>query len=658
MSGQGPPSAPLADDEVDHLLGQIVQEQMAHMRHHEHEQILMMQQQMAHLQQQHLVQMQHLQQMAQMQGGAQMVPGGAQMVPGGAQMVPGGAQMVPGGAQMVPGGDSPLLNTTHLPNIAHLPNMTTSAAPTDAPADGLAGLKVHCPLRTKLPHSCQEETLVRNGEDAKLVGEIKAYKLGKKRWSYNQVDVVLKEKGGKRELFSKQAIHKGVAASDLMDMGGITYQVTLNNDEVIQVHTFLVYEDGKEMSMNGEEDASSLYEWELVNRGDCNRGCQGSTLRALQRFGRLGKRTASNCNTPRSAGGSQANSAASTPAGGAATGGTIERSFSNMKDPKYMYLSLDEAVTHVQSKNDVPDMGYKSPSVRFFRLVCGAYAGTDLISTSVSPPIRVLANNDVPGGAAHIEIQLEVESSWSGWDSTFEPLQLQFSQGMGQSMSMSVGVNQGGNQGMSQGMNQGAGHSSGPGAQPSGANRSLPTLNLASPSTKDIGRIHSDESMFTPQRLSSQLRKTMSVSSAGQKRVSSLLEDQADDMVLRRTQSMKKGKQMINLTARADMTRGLASPFTKMQVTGEEDVEEAGQSGDAKTPLPDPVSAFVDLMMTTFESSPKEEVPVVEIPEKPSPLNLAAIDDSYLDSLLGAIHSNTTFPDTVDVDIYGKQLER
>ena len=612
MSGQDPPGAPLGEDDVDHLLGQLVQEQIFQMRHREHEQMVMMQQQqIAHLQQ--------LQQMAQLRGGVHTVPGVAPPAP----------------------------------DMAHLPDMITYTPSSDAPADGLAGLRVHCPLRTKLPHSCQEETLVQNGEDAKLVGEIKAYKLGKKRWSYNQVDVVLKEKGGKRELFSKQAIHKGVAASDLMDMGGITYQVTLNNDEVIQVHTFLVYEDGKEAASAG--DASSLYEWELVNRGDCNRGCQGSTLRALQRFGRLGKRTGSNCNTPRSLSGSQNNSAASTPAGGAATGGKIDRSFSNMKDCRYMYLSLDEAVTHMQPKNDLADTSYKGPDVRFFRLVCGAYAGTDLISTSVSPPIRVLANNDVPSGAAHIEIQLEVESSWSGWDSTFEPLQLQFSQGMGQSMSMNQGASQGIGQGVGQGVDQGASHGSGPDAQTSGAARSLPTLNLASPSVKDIGRIHSDESMLTPQRLSSKLRKTMSVSSAGQKRVSSLLEGQADDVVLRRTQSMKKGKQMINLTARADMTRGLASPFTKMQVTGQGDDDgEAGQACDASEPHPDPVSAFVDLMLTTFDSSPKEQVPVVEIPDKPSPLSLAAIDDSYLDSLLGAVNDNTTFPETVDVDIYGK----
>ena len=63
-----------------------------------------------------------------------------------------------------------------------------------------------------------------------------------------------------------------------------------------------------------------------------------------------------------------------------------------------MYLSLDEACTHVDASA--------------FRLVAGIYnrAGTRLLATSVSPPIRVLANNDVPTGAARIV--LEVRRGW------------------------------------------------------------------------------------------------------------------------------------------------------------------------------------------------------------------------------------------------------
>lgn len=76
-----------------------------------------------------------------------------------------------------------------------------------------------------------------------------------------------------------------------------------------------------------------------------------------------------------------------------------------------MYLSFDEAVTHV--------------GCRTFRLISAAFdAKGELIGTSPSPPVRVLANNDVPTGAAHIEMHIEVDSSWYGWESCFVPSQL------------------------------------------------------------------------------------------------------------------------------------------------------------------------------------------------------------------------------------------
>ena len=86
-----------------------------------------------------------------------------------------------------------------------------------------------------------------------------------------------------------------------------------------------------------------------------------------------------------------------------------------------MYLSLDEACTHVGATT--------------FRLVAGVYeppgdaagsgggnvdpaaaAGTGrLLGTAVSPPIRVLANNDVPTGAARIPLQATLPADWEGW---------------------------------------------------------------------------------------------------------------------------------------------------------------------------------------------------------------------------------------------------
>lgn len=61
-----------------------------------------------------------------------------------------------------------------------------------------------------------------------------------------------------------------------------------------------------------------------------------------------------------------------------------------------MYLSIDEAGTHVAAKT--------------FRLIAGVYdkAGQELLGTACCPPIRVLSNNDVPGGAAHITLSVTI----------------------------------------------------------------------------------------------------------------------------------------------------------------------------------------------------------------------------------------------------------
>ncbi len=64
-----------------------------------------------------------------------------------------------------------------------------------------------------------------------------------------------------------------------------------------------------------------------------------------------------------------------------------------------MCLSIDEAATHVGNKR--------------FRLVAMVYEqnGQDLIGTTCSQPICVMANNDVPIGAAHIRLSCNIRSS-------------------------------------------------------------------------------------------------------------------------------------------------------------------------------------------------------------------------------------------------------
>lgn len=49
-------------------------------------------------------------------------------------------------------------------------------------------------------------------------------------------------------------------------------------------------------------------------------------------------------------------------------------------------------------------------------IFCAFAANTERsIGTACSQPIRVLANNDVPGGAPHFNIVIPCTDSWSGW---------------------------------------------------------------------------------------------------------------------------------------------------------------------------------------------------------------------------------------------------
>ena len=61
-----------------------------------------------------------------------------------------------------------------------------------------------------------------------------------------------------------------------------------------------------------------------------------------------------------------------------------------------MYAAIDEAGSHVGSKS--------------FRLVVGVYsqAGKDLLGSACSQPVRVMANNDIPKGAAHIPLVVNI----------------------------------------------------------------------------------------------------------------------------------------------------------------------------------------------------------------------------------------------------------
>ncbi|KAL4855424.1 Mitogen-activated protein kinase kinase kinase 9 [Chlorella vulgaris] len=247
---------------------------------------------------------------------------------------------------------------------------------------------VGCPLATSLPHSWAEHS----GPGTQLP-DIRAYKLGKKRWSYNQVELVLGE------------ADNGVRTAAIRQDSAVGFHVELESGAKLQAHIFLCYD--KHASRSGDCSgggaatdssnsdgaagvaASQHHAWHLVTRKDCCKNCEGRVLRSIQRFGRQAKRCRNGATKP----------AAGDVAGGSAAAATV----SSKKDPRFMYLSLDEACTHV--------------SASAFRLVAGIYnrQGTRLLATSVSPPIRVLANNDVPTGAARFKLEAHLPADWEGW---------------------------------------------------------------------------------------------------------------------------------------------------------------------------------------------------------------------------------------------------
>ncbi|KAL4421530.1 hypothetical protein ABPG75_010821 [Micractinium tetrahymenae] len=296
-----------------------------------------------------------------------------------------------------------------------------------------------CPVATEHPHSLVEGAASGPGDCA----EIRAYKLGKKRWSYNQVEVRLVDGSGEREAAIRQAtfIPDAPFPAACQD-SAVCFNIALTNGHRLQTHLYIVYDfkhgeeagcpprsprasrhtpkapappppdeppsgaasssgsaadDGENAdapaadggSSSGSSGDNGGFTWNMVTRRECCKGCQGCILRPIKRFGRLGKR--------------QWNDEQAEPGDAASGPGSVSGPGSAMKEPKFMYVSIDEACTHV----DAPA----------FRLLAAVYdaAGEKLLATAVSPPIRVLANNDVPTGAARIPLEAQLPADWEGW---------------------------------------------------------------------------------------------------------------------------------------------------------------------------------------------------------------------------------------------------
>jgi len=169
----------------------------------------------------------------------------------------------------------------------------------------------------------------------------------------------------------------------------LRYELTLNNGSKILLNVYVVYSVPDEATKDGDEDC---YTWKLVKRGYCKRGCKGPILRAIQRFGKLGRRCSEIWSSTNYRSVKQLHDQAA-----------------NSKDHRFLFISIDEACTHVA-------MGDKKTRFRLLFGVDDARTGKK-IGSAVSAPIRVLANNDAPNGAAYINMPIPLTENWEGWRS-------------------------------------------------------------------------------------------------------------------------------------------------------------------------------------------------------------------------------------------------
>ncbi len=73
-----------------------------------------------------------------------------------------------------------------------------------------------------------------------------------------------------------------------MQESGVVYQVRLSNGQRVRVHIFVVYDRAQEFQ-HAAKPGEECYQWTCVQRASCKKGCEGPILRAIQRYGRLGR---------------------------------------------------------------------------------------------------------------------------------------------------------------------------------------------------------------------------------------------------------------------------------------------------------------------------------------------------------------------------------
>lgn len=203
----------------------------------------------------------------------------------------------------------------------------------------------------------------------------RAYKLGKGKCSYNQVELVFKLEDprnpgdGSQVLEIEEAIEIPVGNDvepHLVD-SCLKYKVQFKGGYHLKCYLFLVYATCHGTTWNKQGEAQ--YHWVPVTRNQCQKGCSGPLLRGLQRFGKLPRRNSWSLGD-----------------------GGVDAS----KDPKKLYIAVDEASNHMNKWLDT--------TLKFRLLLATFTEGQELVGSSVSSSLRVLSNNDTPLGSASFQL--------------------------------------------------------------------------------------------------------------------------------------------------------------------------------------------------------------------------------------------------------------
>jgi hypothetical protein len=95
-----------------------------------------------------------------------------------------------------------------------------------------------CPLLTSLPCSTWEAAC-----PGEAPAEIRAYKLGRSRWSYNQIELRIGEKGGSRRAVVRQAAHAADAPfPEPAQDSAVCFHLQLESGQQLRAHIYIVYD--------------------------------------------------------------------------------------------------------------------------------------------------------------------------------------------------------------------------------------------------------------------------------------------------------------------------------------------------------------------------------------------------------------------------------